>query len=154
LIDNYQIIIDVLSNELKNCQHKIIIAGKNPSKTLVDFVQGKSNIQLVENPTNEEMEDLIVNAHICLAIAKNPSGVKLKLINSMYRGRFIFANEHAFVGSVLCDCVVNISDNNVLELLDKYMQQTFTQIEIDKRTTVLAEQYDNLKNAQKIVDLI
>jgi hypothetical protein len=154
LLDNYQIIIDLLSNELKDCNHPIMLAGKNPSQTLIDFVKNKSNVQLVANPTNEAMEDLIVNAHICFAIAKNPSGVKLKLINSMYRGRFIFANEDAFVGSGLEACVVNISGEDVQALIDEYMQQDFSQTEIDKRVSLLNEQYNNLKNAQKLIELI
>ncbi len=154
LLDNYQIIINLLSNELKDCKHPIFIAGKNPSQTLIDFVKNKSNVQLVANPTNDKMEDLIVNAHICFAIAKNPSGVKLKLINSMYRGRFIFANEDAFIGSGLEACVVNITDADVQALIDEYMQKDFTHDEIDKRVSLLSEKYDNQKNAKQLISLI
>ncbi len=150
VLDNYKAVIDLLNNELKNCTHKIIIAGKNPSETLIDFVKTKSNIQLIANPTNEALDMLIVNAQICLAIANNPSGIKLKLINSMYRGRFIFSNESAFVGSGLDDCVINMNDFSN-ELLDEYMQKEFTQDEIDKRTFILNDKYDNLKNAAQLL---
>lgn len=150
VLDNYKVVIDLLNNELQNCKYKIIITGKNPTETLIDFVKTKPNIQLISNPTNEELDALIRNAQICLAIANNPSGIKLKLINSMYRGRFIFSNEAAFVGSGLDDCVINMNSFSD-ELLDKYMQKEFTQDEIDKRTIVLDENYDNAKNAKRLL---
>ena len=150
VLDNYKAVIDLLNNELKNCTHKIIIAGKNPTETLIDFVKTKPNIQLIPNPTNDKLDTLIMNAQICLAIANNPSGIKLKLINSMYRGRFIFSNEAAFVGSGLDDCVINMNDFSDA-LLDEYMQKDFTQEEIDKRTFILNDKYNNLKNATQLL---
>ena len=149
-MSNYKAVIDLLNNELKNCTHKIIIAGKNPTETLIDFVKTKPNIQLIPNPTNDKLDALIMNAQICLAIANNPSGIKLKLINSMYRGRFIFSNEAAFVGSGLDDCVINLNDFTDA-LLDEYMQKDFTQEEIDKRTFILNDKYNNLKNAAQLL---
>jgi len=34
------------------------------------------------------------------------------------------------------------------------MQQDFSQTEIDKRVSLLNEKYNNLKNAQKLIELI
>ena len=152
LSDNYSLVIQLLSNELKNCAHKIILAGKNPHKMLVDFVKGKSNIQLIANPTNEELHTLIQHAHICLAMAANPSGVKLKLINSLFSAKFVIANEAALNGSGL-ESLVYISDENDLqELIDKLMQRDFKEDEINERKVLLSEKYNNLKNAQQIID--
>ena len=83
---------------------------------------------------------------------------KLKLINSMYRGRFIFSNESAFVGSGLEDCVIDMDAipdaENVSGYIDEYMKKEFTQTEIEKRRSILEEKYNNTKNAQKILDFI
>jgi len=154
LLDNYQIIIDLLSNELKDCKHPIILAGKNPDKVLINFVQNKTNIKLVSNPTNEALDDLIINAQICLAIAKNPSGVKLKLINSLYKTRFVISNSYAVNGSNLDGLCVIPEDAELEKTIDYLMQKTFTQNDIDLRKSVLSDKYDNLKNAQEIISLI
>ncbi len=154
LSDNYSLVIQLLSNELKNCTHKIIIAGKNPNKMLVDFVKNKTNIQLIANPTNEELHILIQQAHICLAMASNPSGVKLKLINSLFSARFVIANEVALTGSGLESLVYINEENDLSELIDKLMQRDFKENEIEERKILLLEKYNNLKNAQQIIDVI
>jgi hypothetical protein len=153
LIDNYKAVIDLLSNELQNTKHKMVVAGKDPSPTLIDFIKTKPNVQLVANPTHEALDALIMQSQVCFAIANNPSGIKLKLINSVYRGRFIFSNEAAFVGSGLDDCVINMNDFSE-ELLDEYMAKEFTQQVIDQRIQLLHTQYDNLKNAESLIHSI
>lgn len=154
LTDNYQVIIELLANELKDCTHKIIIAGKNPSTILVDFCKNKPHISLIANPTNEILDELMQNAHICLAIAKNASGIKLKLINSLYQTRFVIANEAAVAGSGLDDLCIIPKNENYLETINTLMQQSFTQQEIEQRKFLLLEKYDNKKNAQQLIHLI
>lgn len=154
LIDNYQLIIDLLANELKACAHPIIIAGKNPDKTLMDFVKGKSHIRLVANPSGDELNELIENAHICLAIAKNASGVKLKLINSLFKARFVIANEAALNGSGLDELCVLPAEGTFQSVVDELMQRTFDETMIGNRSAVLLNKYDNLRNAQQIINAI
>ncbi len=155
LLDNFQIIIDLLSNELKNCPHQIIIAGRNPHQFLIDFVKNKSNIKLVENPTNAELDELIINAHICLAIAKNPSGVKLKLINSLFKTRFVVSNSYAVNGSGLESlCVIPESSESLATIVDNLMLQEFTIENIELRKSVLLEKYNNVSNAKQLTKLI
>lgn len=155
LLDNFQIIIDLLSNELKNCQHQIVIAGKNPHQFLIDFLKNKSNIKLVANPTNAELDGLIINAHICLAVAKNPSGVKLKLINSLFKTRFVVSNSYAVNGSDLESlCVIPESPQDLATTIDALMLQEFTNEDIELRKSVLLEKYNNTSNAIQLTKLI
>lgn len=161
LSDNYSMLMRLLSNELKNCTHKIILAGKSPHKMLVDFVkkisddtQKRMNIQLIANPSNEALHTLIQQSHICLAMAENPSGVKLKLINSLYKARFVISNEKALTGSGLESLVYIAEENDLGELVNKLMQQEFKQKEINERKILLEEKYNNLKNAQQIINAI
>jgi hypothetical protein len=155
LLDNYQIIIDLLSEELKDCKHEIIITGKNPDNILVEFVKNKSNVRLIANPSNEILNDLIENAHICLALAKNPSGVKLKLINSLFKSRFVICNTNAVNGSDLESlCVISDNENNLLSTVNQLMLKSFNEDDIQLRKELLNEKYDNLKNAAQLLNLI
>lgn len=156
ILDNYMAVIDLLNKDLKDCPYPIVLAGKAPDKLLYDTIRERPNIRIVANPSNEELDELIRNAQICLAIANNPSGIKLKLINSMYRGRFIFSNESAFVGSGLDTCVLNIDEHReaLLALVEAYMQRSFAKEEIEKRAAILQENYDNRSNALRIRDII
>jgi hypothetical protein len=155
LLDNYQIIIQLLANELSTCKHHIVIAGKNPNKTLVEFVKNKPTINLIPNPSDAEMDELILNAHICLAVAKNSSGVKLKLINSLFKARFVVSDEQAIHGSGLEElCFIPQDELEFPVLIDKLMQQTFTDADIQQRKNELLFKYDNKLNALKILNAI
>ncbi len=154
ILDNYMLVIDVLNNELKNCNYPIVLAGKRPHKLLLDFVKNKPHIRLVADPTDAELKHLIQHAHICLALAANPSGVKLKLINSLYLGRFIIVNDSALHGNELAGCTVNISENFSSSVIDSYMQRTFTETDVEIRKKILSDNFDNLKNAQQLIKLI
>ena len=151
LSDNYNLIIQLLSNDLKNCTYKIILAGKNPHTTLQKFVKGKNNIELIANPTDEILNGLMKEAHICLAMAANPSGVKLKLINSLFNARFVISNEAALTGSGLDSLVYITEENDLPDLIDKLMLKEFKQEEIDERNSLLSEKYNNLNNARQII---
>jgi len=151
LSDNYNLIIQLLSNDLKNCTYKIILAGKNPHTTLQKFVKGKNNIELISNPTDEILNGLMKEAHICLAMAANPSGVKLKLINSLFNARFVISNEAALTGSGLDSLVYIAEENDLPDLIDKLMLKEFKQEEIDERNSLLSEKYNNLNNARQII---
>ncbi len=152
LSDNYNLIIQLLSNDLKNCTYKIILAGKNPHTTLQQFVKGKNNIELISNPTDEILNGLMKEAHICLAMAANPSGVKLKLINSLFNARFVISNEAALTGSGLDSLVYIAEENDLPDLIDKLMLKEFKQDEIDERNSLLSDKYNNLNNARQIIN--
>ena len=151
LSDNYNLIIQLLSNDLKNCTYKIILAGKNPHTTLQKFVKGKNNIELIANPTDDILNGLMKEAHICLAMAANPSGVKLKLINSLFNARFVISNEAALTGSGLDSLVYIAEENDLPDLIDKLMLKEFKQDEIDERNSLLSDKYNNLNNARQII---
>ncbi|MEZ5026772.1 MAG: hypothetical protein R2739_09360 [Chitinophagales bacterium] len=153
LSDNYSLVLDILHNDLKDCKHKIILAGKNPPNILADFVAQKSNIELIANPTNESLLKLIQDAHICLALAANPSGVKLKLINSLFNARFVISDDNTLTGSGLDALVYKTDETPLPELVDKLMKKTFTQDEIFDREKILMEKYNNQKNAQHLLNL-
>ena len=152
LSDNYNLIIQLLSNDLKNCTYKIILAGKNPHTTLQQFVKGKNNIELISNPTDEILNGLMKEAHICLAMAANPSGVKLKLINSLFNARFVISNEAALTGSGLDSLVYIAEENDLPDLINKLMLKEFKQEEIDERNSLLSDKYNNLNNARQIIN--
>ncbi|MCC6583538.1 MAG: glycosyltransferase family 1 protein [Chitinophagales bacterium] len=152
LSDNYSLIIQLLSNELKSCSHKIVLTGKNPHITLQQFVKGKNNIELIPNPTDEILNGLMKEAHICLAMAANPSGVKLKLINSLFNARFVISNEAALTGSGLDSLVYIAEENDLPDLIDKLMLKEFKQEEIDERNSLLSDKYNNLNNAHQIIN--
>jgi hypothetical protein len=67
---------------------KLIISGKTTS----NIENQKSNIEFIKNPSNEKLQALIQHAHINILPSMQVSGIKLKLLNALFNGRFCLLN--------------------------------------------------------------
>jgi len=127
-----------------------MIAGNNPSNKLISLCK-KNNIQLVDNKSNKEIIDLIKNAQINVLVTFQKTGIKLKLLNALFKGRHCIVNE-AMVDATGLETLCHIS--NIAEDLAKSIEQLkntpFTQSEIEKRQHILGTTFDNLHNATLI----
>ena len=132
-----------------------IIAGLNPDKSIYKAAEKHTNLEIKSNLSNQEMKKLINEAAINILFTNQTSGVKLKLINSLYQGHYCLANEKMLNGSGLDDLCVPIPDKpeKISECIKEYLSKNFPDSEIQKRKQVLGEMYDNRKNAKKIIEI-
>jgi hypothetical protein len=132
-----------------------VIAGLDPTDRLKELIQRYPHIKLVENPDEKEMNNLISKAHINLLIANQSAGVKLKLVNALFRGRFCIVNDAMVSGSGLGKlCYVRNSAPAIRQTIEALINAPFEQSRIEERRVVLDNEYSNQKNAQKLIDLI
>lgn len=75
---------------------RIIIAGKNPSEHLLRRAKHFANVLIKPNPTDEEMDRLIVGAQVHTLFTFQPTGVKLKLIHTLAK-----SSGHCIVNSLM-----------------------------------------------------
>jgi glycosyltransferase involved in cell wall biosynthesis len=131
------------------------IAGMDPSSNLIDLCKKNPNIELIANPSNEVMNQLIEAAHINCLYTHQATGLKLKLINVLFRGRFCLTNTDMLEGSNLEDLCV-IADNQITyaEQVKKLFQKEFSMDEIEKRKSTLSVYYDNQSKAKMLYELI
>lgn len=66
---------------------RLIIAGKSPGETLKKRIVKEPRIRLIADPSEEEMHRLIVRARINLMLTFQDTGIKLKLIHSLFKGQ-------------------------------------------------------------------
>lgn len=135
---------------------KLIIAGKQPSNILSQKVKHIENVELIANPSDSQMTNLVSNAAINILYVKHAAGTKLKLINSLYKGRFCIANEAILQGSSLSELCIPMPDSEeeLLQLIHKYYEIDFDQQEIEHRSLILGQLYDNITNAKKLLNFI
>ena len=133
----------------------LVIAGKNPSEHLEKLAHVNTNTCLVSNLPEKEMQDLIKKAQVNILPSLNSTGVKLKLLNALYNGRFCLVNEAASEG-VAVDNLCHIADDAAsfkklaVELYNMpYQNETTTH-----RQAVLNASYNNDKNAQQLIEWI
>ncbi len=132
-----------------------IIAGMNPGKKLQREAGKHNHIKLIANPLQEEMDDLIRQAHVNLLVTFQATGLKLKLLNALYLGRFVMVNEPMLSGTSLHKaCIVANTEAQILQELERTMPLHFGEKEQNHRKEVLDNTYDNQYSAQKVIDML
>lgn len=132
-----------------------VIAGMNPSVRLKELIGQHDHIKLVENPDERQMNDLISRAHINLLIANQSAGVKLKLVNALFKGRFCLVNDAMVSGSGLAKlCYVRNSAAAIRQTVEALVNAPFEQSRIEERRLLLETTYSNAENAEKLISLI
>ncbi|MDH6355247.1 hypothetical protein M2132_001585 [Dysgonomonas sp. PH5-45] len=135
---------------------KLIIAGKNPDTSIKKSALSLNNVSVQASPNHDEMQDLVRNASINILYAKHPAGVKLKLINTLYSGRYCIANHAITEGSGLDSLCIDFPENQtgLLKTICEYYEKDFDEKEIIIRQSVLNELYNNDLSSEKIIKLI
>jgi len=152
--ENGAIAESLISGVFSKVDYPCIIAGRNPSKNLFLVASNRPEIRVIPNPDSIEMKSLIQNAHINIIPSLASNGYKLKVLFALFAGRHCLINKVSAEGNPLID-LCNIADSNdeFILLINKLMKEPFTEEEIDERGKLLSEDFDNLNNARKVMDL-
>jgi len=133
----------------------LIIAGLNPPQSLQKQVETMPNVKLVANPTDEELFDLINNAHVNISLTFQATGLKLKLLNTLYNGRFCLVNDKMLSGSAVDElCILANDALSMKQQIKKLMRRSFSKKEIARRAHKLGMLYHNGHNVDRLIELI
>lgn len=134
---------------------KLVIAGMNPPERIKKLTAGKPNLKLIANPDDECMFDLIRKAQVNILVTFQATGLKLKLLNTLFKGRFCLVNDKMLNGTGL-DELCEIA-NTPEELKSKLMMlfgKSFEPGEIERREQILKRLYSNDINADRLISLV
>jgi hypothetical protein len=144
----------LLKNIFNGLNIPIVIAGKNPSKILIDMADNAKNVTIIINPSKEKMNELISQAQINILPSFNSTGIKIKLLNALFTGRHCVVNTAMVEGTGLASlCNIAESSNEFKEVIQQLFQQEITENEIEKRKEILKE-YNNQLNAKQLMQWI
>jgi hypothetical protein len=149
--ENEKVAIYLIDEIFSDLNLPFVIAGKNPSKKLKRMVQHYQHISIVENPQSNEMEELIANAQVHVLPTFQSTGIKLKLINALYSGRHVVINDIQASNNPLAKlCVVSTSSQEMKKIIAALYIKAFTENDIQKRSLILAEEFSNKINIEKL----
>lgn len=132
---------------------RFIVAGRNPSPQLAARLSVLHNVTLVANPDVDSMRCLVAGAQVQVLVTDMPTGLKLKLLNSLYGGRHCLVNSNMVAGTRLGEvCTVADSGPQLLSALTRLMQTPFTQEDIAIRRSFLGDLYSNKANAHLLLE--
>ena len=131
------------------------VAGMNPPQEIIDLVSKHKNISLIPNPSDDVMFDLIRNAHVNILVTFQATGLKLKLLNTLYKGRFCLVNDKMLNGTNLQSlCAIANTPDELKSKLKILFKQDFKEEQIQIRQEKLNHRFSNNQNADKLVELV
>ena len=94
------------------------------------------------------MQQLMDSAHVHLLYTAQQTGLKLKLINALYQGRFVLCNDKILHGThAKAECVIANTADEFLEQIELLMHKNFMLDDLDKRKVFLKTNFNNASNA-------
>lgn len=115
----------------------LIIAGKNPSEILLKLAKG--NIQIIANPSEAQLKQLIADAHIHVLPSFQHTGLKLKLLFALFAGRFCISNDELIESDLLNSITLVTEADSWIQAIQNIMNQDFTAEHLEARNKALAK---------------
>jgi hypothetical protein len=155
VIENSNAAQFIIERLFKDLNIPLKIAGLNPQKKLIDLIKADQNIELIQNPTDKEMNELIRNAQINLLYTEQATGLKLKLLNVLYQGRHCIVNPKMVEGTSLGKvCLMENNSTDLKQLIRATFELAISKDEIASRDFLLSREYANEISFQKIIDAV
>lgn len=154
--ENYDAANWLIDHVFSQINEKVIIAGLNPPSFLKHKIEKFSNIILAENLSEDGMNDLIENAQIHCLHTHQATGLKLKLLNVLYKGRFILCNSLMLkgtginAGKSITICNTGADYCSALKL---QMNLAFESSLLEERDFI-TKRFNNAANAAALVELL
>lgn len=131
------------------------IAGLNPPESLKMMMKKVPWAELIASPDDRQLNELIRNAQVNILFTAQATGLKLKLLNALYNGRFVLANNKMVRGSNLEKlCVVADRPDEMKRLLPGLMKKDFTTEMIKERQEYLQTLFTPENNVKRLIELI
>ncbi|MEN9613290.1 MAG: hypothetical protein RLZZ628_4104 [Bacteroidota bacterium] len=150
--DNANAVLYLIENVFSKTDMPFIIAGQNPSKLLIDKAKQFKNIQIIKNPDDKTMANLIQNAQIQILLSFQTAGLKLKLLNALFAGRHCIVNTPMIENTGL-ESLCHIADTAeiMLKCLFELQYEPFSLLMVEQRRIILENVFSDQANAKKLM---
>jgi len=133
----------------------LVIAGKKPPEHLKVLAAKYPHITIEDTPDDTTMSRLISEAQVHILITFQATGLKLKLLNTLFRGRHILVNPQMVAGTLAEPlCETGHSDKELQQKVQQLMKTPFDSTSLHKRNILLQKHYSNQHNAQKLIEWV
>ena len=154
--ENHQAAMWLIKNVFSKVKLPMIIAGLKPSLKLRKTIEKHDHIELIPNPSHAKMQELIQEAHQHLLYTDQATGLKLKLLNVLFSGRFVVCNTNMVKGTGLLktnSMDVCMSSHQMIAAILKNNNLSFDKIQQQQREEI-CQPFNNQANASKLKEFI
>lgn len=152
--ENIRAVEFLVQDVWKDLHIPLVIAGKNPPESMKTWIRNNDHIRLIENPSSSVLHDLIRDAQVNVLPAFQETGVKLKLINTLFSGRFCIVNTNMIAHTGLdAFCFVEDTTQGFREKISQCMELPFDNLALMERRKIEAL-YTDEREVQKIISFV
>ncbi len=151
--DNYKsalFMIDVFAN----LKHNLVIASSFKNKKVIKEISRYKNISFDILKKETQLDLLFETAHIHTLLTFQKTGIKLKLLNVLCRGKFIIANTLMIEDTGLEGaCHLANTKKEFKDTIEKLIQKDYKKENSKKRLSLLQD-LNPVKSAKRIIELL
>ena len=132
-----------------------VVAGKNPSDKLIELAHKQTHTCMVANPSEAELNDLLQKAQLHVLPTMMQSGIKLKLLNALFKGRHVIANSEMIEGTgVEQACQLADNPTEMKYQIYRLFHKEFTDDDLQLREGLLQTKFNNRTNAGQLMNAL
>jgi len=153
VVENIKAVTFLIKEIFNDIDYPLIIAGAFPPKSIVAMIEKYKNITLVANPSQQEMDNLLGNAHINVLPTFQPTGIKLKLLNALFASRFVIVTPDMVENTGLETLTIVVQDAHEMKnKIKEYSKLYFDSKIIEKRRLLLESEFSNKRNVKLLIN--
>lgn len=138
----------------KNSKYQLVIASSYFNDDVSKEVLKYNNIVFHSLVKETDLDRLFQNAHINVLPTFQNTGIKLKLLNTLYQGKFVIANDYMIDNTGLEPlCEKANTKAEFLQKTEELFQKDFEKEIVEKRKEVLKD-FSPIESAKKLVEII
>ncbi|MDZ7612592.1 MAG: glycosyltransferase [Flavobacteriaceae bacterium] len=146
--------VEYLYKVFKSVDYPLVIAGNLDYSPIDAKTCRNKKISFIQLENDEQLMELFKRAHVNVLPTFQNTGIKLKLINSLFNSRFCLCHPNMVKGTGLENlCVEAKSKSEFIKQMYRLMEQEYSEEDIAIREHVL-EDFKTEANARTIKDLI
>lgn len=154
--ENYEAAMWLLRQVFGKLTCEVIVAGLKPPAFLKEQLAACKQVRLIEDPGEEEMNALVANAQVHVLWTAQPTGLKLKLLNVLFSGRFVVLNNNMLSGTAVKPSSTVLqaeTADDYIAAINACFAKEFSQAQVDERLENLTT-FDNRVNASALIKLL
>jgi hypothetical protein len=153
--ENYLAAMELTKNVFSQLDVSCVVAGNNAPKELRKLVDRYTNVELLEDVSTEQLHQMIGEAQVNVLYTNQSTGIKLKLINALYRGKHIVVNPTMVEGTNLDQaCTVAKDFTSIVQKIKEKLATKYTEDQRKARLDYLHRNFNNLQSAHEFLAII
>lgn len=155
VIENHRAAMWLIKEVFSKLDSPLVIAGRSPSVELFRAARPFPWVRIVADPEQDEMDTLLRDAQVVVLPTFQSTGLKLKLLSSLFKGRHVLATPNMVLGSGLANlCTQSSTPIAYRQEVIRLMGIPYTADIREERKHVLVPRFDNATNGQRLIDIL